>query len=127
VIFLARYWRECLIGGLLILAAAVVGISRMQVNSCRAKLAQFEGAYKALSRSVQVQNDAIQSLEKKSAETAQRAALLRAQAGEATRVAKTKADALEAVLAAPRPTSACPSFDALVVVRDDLRARKQTP
>lgn len=126
MIFLARYWREVLIGGLLLLAAATVGVSRMQVNSCRAKLAQFEGAYKALSRSVQVQNDAIQSLEKKSAETVQRAATLRAQAGAATQVAKTKADALERVLEAPRVASACPAFDAVKVVRDDLRSR-QTP
>ena len=54
MIFLARYWRECLVGALLLLAAASVGISRMQVASCKTKLVQFEGAYRALARQVQV-------------------------------------------------------------------------
>lgn len=124
MIFLARYWRECLVGGLLLLAAASVGVSRMQVNSCKAKLAQFEGAYRALAKQVQVQNDAVQDLERKSAAAAARGAQARSQAAQATQVAQKSADALAAALAAPRVASECPSALALVAVRDDLRSRQ---
>jgi multidrug resistance efflux pump len=126
MIFLARYWRELLVGGLLLLAAAAVGVSRMQVNNCRANLAQFKAAYEQLARSVQTQNDAVLALEKKAAETARRAALARVEAGKAIEVAQRHADALAGFLGAPRVPSECPSADAIKVVRDDLRSQ-QTP
>jgi hypothetical protein len=126
MLFLARYWRECLVGGLLLLAAAAVGVSRMQVKSCRADLKQFIAAYEQLARSVQVQNDAVLALEKKSAETARRATQARAEAKGATEVAQRHADALAGFLGAPRAPSECPSADAIKVVRDDLRSQ-QTP
>ena len=121
MMFLARYWRELLVGGLLLLAAAAVGVSRMQVKSCRADLAQFKSAYEQLARSVQVQNDAVLALEKKSAEAARRGALARSEADRAASVAKTHADALAGFLGASGTCS-----DGIKVVRDDLRSQ-QTP
>lgn len=121
--FFLSHWRAVLIGGAALLALATIGIYRAQLGACKAERAEIKRAYEILTRSVQVQNEAIQTLEKKSAETARRAASLRAQAQGATQVARDKADALERVLAAPRPTSACPSAEAIVVVRDDLRGR----
>ncbi|MEK9809115.1 MAG: hypothetical protein VW362_01610 [Candidatus Nanopelagicales bacterium] len=116
----ARYWRECLVGGLLLLAAATVGISRMQVNACRAKVAEYEAAYNALARSVQVQNEAVQGLEKKAAAAASRAAQARSEAAGAVKVAQIRADALAARLVAPAGASECPAKDAVLIVRADL-------
>lgn len=117
---IARYWREILIGIVLLLAGAALMTTRLQLEACRTERAEFKRAYEAMARSVQIQNEAVQSLEKKSAETARRAATLRAQAEGATRVAKESADALAGFLGAPRPTSACPVSEAVALVRQDL-------
>jgi low affinity Fe/Cu permease len=109
------------VGALLILAAVTVGVTRWQLNDCRADLAQFKAAYEQLARSVRAQNDAVLALEKKSAETARRAAQARAQAGKATEVAQRHADALAGFLGASGTCS-----DGIKVVRDDLRSQ-QTP
>jgi len=103
------------------LAAVTVGVSRYQLAGCRADLAQFKSAYEQLARSVQAQNDAVLALEKKSAETARKAAQARAQAGKATEVAQRHAHALAGFLGASGTCS-----DAIKVVRDDLRSQ-QTP
>jgi hypothetical protein len=116
--FLFANWKLILIGAAFALCAAAVGISRMQVASCKADLAQFKSAYEQLARSVQVQNDAVLVLEKKSAETARRAAQARAEAKGATEVAQRHADALAGFLGAGKGTC----NEGIKVVRDDLRA-----
>jgi len=119
--FLLANWKLVLLGAVLFLCAATVGVSRMQVKSCRADLAQFKSAYEQLARSVQVQNDAVLALEKKSAEAARRGALARSEADRAASVAKAHADALAGFLGASGTCS-----DGIKVVRDDLRSQ-QTP
>lgn len=118
--FLLANWRVLAVVGVLLVAGAALGVSRMQLAHCRAKVAEFESAYKALARSVQVQNDAVQDLEKKAAAAASRARQARSEAEGRVRVAKDRADALAALLAAPRTTSECPAGDAVAAVRADL-------
>mgnify|MGYP003351869805 CR=1 FL=1 len=90
------------------MALATIGIYRAQLGACKAERAEIKRAYEILTRSVQVQNEAIQTLEKKSAETARRAASLRAQAQGATQVARDKADALERLVDLIREAAAPP-------------------
>ena len=119
---------ELIVGALVIAVVfGYVAFLHVRLADCRAKLAQFEGAYKALGKQIQVQNEAVQDLEKKSAAAAARGAQARSQAAQATQVAQKSADALAVALAAPRVPSECPSALALVTVRDDLRSRPQTP
>lgn len=120
-------WKLIAIGAAVLGLVAWGGLNQIRLANCQTRVAEFEGAYKALSRSIQVQNEAVQDLEKKAAAAAARTAQARAAAAEATKTAKQRADALAALLAAPRPISACPSADALVAVRNDLRDRPQTP
>jgi len=124
--FLRANWQVLAVVAVLLVAGATIGVTRFQLNSCRAKVAEFEAAYRALARSVEVQNEAVQDLEKKAAAAAARTAQARAAAAKGIEVAKQRADALAALLAAPRPMSECPSGDAIAAVRDDLRGR-QTP
>ena len=125
--FLRANWQIVAVVGVLLIAGATIGVTRFQLNSCRAKVAEFEAAYRILSRSVQVQNDAVEELEKKRAAAASRAAQARAEAAKGIAAAKQRADALAALLAAPRAMSECPAGDAIVAVRDDLRSQHRTP
>jgi len=120
-------WKALAIGAAGLTLVAWGGLNQIRLATCQVKVAKLDGAYKALSRSIQVQNEAVQDLEKKATAAASRTAQARAAAAKATNTAKQRADALAALLAAPRPISECPSADALVAVRDDLRGRPQTP
>lgn len=107
-----------------IAAAVVLGyiaFLHVRLSTCRTNLAEFKVQNKALGRQIQVQNEAVLDLEKKSAAAALRGAQARSKAVQATQVAQKSADTLAGFLAAPRVTSECPSAVALVVARDDLR------
>lgn len=120
-------WKWIAIGTVVLVLGSWGGINHVRLANCKVRAAEFEGAYKTLTRQIQVQNEAVQSLEKKAAAAAQRAAQARAKAAPATLVAAKSADALARVLEAPRAPSECPSGLALAAVRDDLRSRPQTP
>ena len=124
--FLRANWQIVAVLAVLLVAGATVGVTRYQLNSCRAKLAESAAAYTSLLRSVQTQNDAVQAMEQKAAAAASRAAQARSEAAKGVAVARQRADALAALMAAPRPISDCPAGDAVVAVRDDLR-NQQTP
>lgn len=104
----------------LAVVAGIVGFSRHQVAKCRAEVAEFRRAYDLLAQSVQRQNEAVQEMEAKAKEAAQRGAQARSQAAGAVDVAKRSAEALSRVMAGARPASECPPGEAVKVVRGDL-------
>lgn len=59
--------RWVLAGGALVLACAIIGWQRVQLSDCRASLAEHKAAYLMLAKQVQIQNAAVQDLERKAA------------------------------------------------------------
>jgi len=113
-------WRMVAIAAAVGLLGLALGISRVQLSSCRLEAAEFRRAYDLLSQAVATQNAAVQAYEQKAAAAAQRGAQARREASGAIEVAQRHAEALERVLRAPRMASECPAGDALAVVRSDL-------
>lgn len=117
--FLLGNWKLLLLGAVLALCAATVGISRMQVANCRAELAEFRRAYDVLSAQVQTQAAAMSELERKGKEAAQRGATARVQAAPVVEAAQKSADALARAMRGLRPAE-CQAAGAVKVVREDL-------
>ena len=86
----------------------------------RASLAEFQGAYNLLAAGVKRQNEAVQDLEAKGREAAERGARARAEAAGVVDVAVRSAEALARRMAEPAVTS-CPAGEGLAVVREDWR------
>lgn len=109
------------IAALVLLAgvAGFIGLSRYQLASCRAELAEFRRAYDVLSVQVQTQAVAMSELERKAKEAAQRGAQARSEAQPKVEAAQKSADALAGAMRGLRPAE-CPTKDAVRVVREDL-------
>lgn len=121
--FLLANWRILALLGVLLVAGAAVGVSRIQVANCRAELATVKAAHELLLDRVRQQNAAVEAMEQSAKESVKRAAQERARAAATIRVAETKAKGLETILAAPRQASECPAGDAVRAIRADLVSR----
>lgn len=113
--------RWVLAGGALLLSAALVGWQRVQIAECRAALAEHQAAYMTLAQQVQIQQQAMEALERKAAAARSAGLQARQRAKKVAEHARARADALAAAVAAPvAPSATC--SDALAVVRNDLTA-----
>jgi hypothetical protein len=116
-------WMAGAMGVVLAASGLAVGVTRYQLNSCRADAAELRAAHDILLGRVNTQNAAIDQMEKVSREAAENARKLRDAALKRAGVAEGKAKSLEASLRAPRPVSACVQAEAVKVVRANLTAQ----
>jgi peroxiredoxin len=58
------FWREILIGLIILICASTVGILKYQLNSCKGKLAESKAQVIVLSSAIELQNKNIESLGK---------------------------------------------------------------
>lgn len=123
--FVLAYWKILAVVGLLLVAGAAVGVSRLQLANCRADAAEIRSAYELLADRVRQQNTAVLALEQAAKEAAARARQAREAASATVRIAEGRAAGLEAALRAPREATAgeCAADEAVRVVRADLAAR----
>ena len=121
--FLLANWRILALLGVLLVAGAAVGVSRIQVANCRAELATVKAAHELLLDRVRQQNAAVEAMEREAKDAAAKARKAREAAAATIRVAETRAKGLETILAAPRQPSECPAGDAVRAIRADLASR----
>lgn len=115
------------VGLLLALAGAYV---QGRVDGRRigdAKAAEYLGAYNLLADRAKQCSAGVYEAEQRALAAAAAGRRARSEAAGAISVARQHADALGRALAAPRVVSECPSGDAVIVVRDDLRSRQPAP
>jgi len=121
--FLLANWRILAVIGVLLVAGAAVGVSRLQLANCRAALAETRAAHDRLLGVVQQQNAAVERMEREAKDVAAKARRAREAAAATIRTAEGKAKGLETIMATPRAPSECPAGDAVRVIRADLAGR----